>query len=145
MFQFRDKAVIKQLKIRNLLENDVITVAVSSTLGELVQRIKISKRNFFAAIDEQGTFIGMILLDDIRKDMFNRRKYKTPISDYLHVVLNDEKVSVDTDVQDVINKFNKTQNYNMIVVDGNKYVGIVSRANLLKAYRDSMISDDEKY
>ena len=145
LFQFRDKAVIKQLKIKNLLENDVITVAVSSTLGELVQRIKISKRNFFAAIDEQGTFIGMILLDDIRKDMFNRRKYKTPISDYLHVVLDDEKVSVDTDVQDVINKFNKTQNYNMIVVDGNKYVGIVSRANLLKAYRDSMISDDEKY
>ena len=145
LFQFRDKAVIKQLKIKNLLENDVITVAVSSTLGELVQRIKISKRNFFAAIDEQGTFIGMILLDDIRKDMFNRRKYKTPIYDYLHVVLNDEKVSVDTDVQDVINKFNKTQNYNMIVVDGNKYVGIVSRANLLKAYRDSMISDDEKY
>ena len=145
LFQFRDKAVIKQLKIRNLLENDVITVAVNSTLGELVQRIKISKRNFFAAIDEQGTFIGMILLDDIRKDMFNRRKYKTPISDYLHVVLDDEKVSVDTDVQDVINKFNKTQNYNMIVVDGNKYVGIVSRANLLKAYRDSMISDDEKY
>lgn len=145
LFQFRDKAVIKQLKIKNLLENDVITVAVSSTLGELVQRIKISKRNFFAAIDEQGTFIGMILLDDIRTDMFNRRKYKTPISDYLHVVLDDEKVSVDTDVQDVINKFNKTQNYNMIVVDGNKYVGIVSRANLLKAYRDSMISDDEKY
>lgn len=145
LFQFRDKAVIKQLKIRNLLENDVITVAISSTLGELIQRIKISKRNFFAAIDEQGTFIGMILLDDIRKDMFNRRKYKTPISDYLHVVLDDEKVSVDTDVQDVINKFNKTQNYNMIVVDGNKYVGIVSRANLLKAYRDSMISDDEKY
>jgi len=145
LFQFRDKAVIKQLKIRNLLEKDVITVAIGSTLGELVQRIKISKRNFFAAIDEQGTFIGMILLDDIRKDMFNRRKYKTPIYDYLHVVLNDEKVSVDTDVQDVINKFNKTQNYNMIVVDGNKYVGIVSRANLLKAYRDSMISDDEKY
>lgn len=145
LFQFRDKAVIKQLKIRNLLENDVITVPVNSTLGELVQRIKISKRNFFAAIDEQGTFIGMILIDDIRGDMFNRRKYKTPVSTYLHVVLDDEKVSVDTDVQDVINKFNKTQNYNMIVVDGNKYVGVVSRANLLKAYRDSMISDDEKY
>ncbi len=69
----------------------------------------------------------------------------TSISDYLHIMMNDEKVSVDTDVQDIVNKFNKTNNYNMVVVDGNKYVGIISRANLLKAYRDSMISNDEKY
>lgn len=145
LFQFRDKAVLHQLKIRELLEKDVITVSINSTLGELIEKIKISKRNFFAAVDEQETFIGLILLDDIRKDMFNRENYNNPISDYLHVMMADEKVSVDTDVQDVINKFNKTNNYNMIVVDGNKYVGVISRANLLKAYRDSMISDDERY
>jgi CIC family chloride channel protein len=145
LFQFRDKAVLNQLKIRELLEKDVITVSINSTLGELIEKVKVSKRNFFAAIDEQDTFIGMILLDDIRKDMFNRENYDKPISDYLHVTMADEKVSVDTDVQDIINKFNKTNNYNMIVVDGNKYVGLISRANLLKAYRDSMISDDEKY
>ena len=145
MFKFRDKAVVKRIKIRDLLEKDVLVVSINSTLGDLVRKIKISKRNFFAAIDEQGTFIGLILLDDVRKDMFNRRKYKDPVSDYLHVLMDDEKVSVQTDVQDVINKFNKTNNYNMIVVDGNKYIGVVSRANLLKAYRDYMIADDETY
>jgi len=60
-------------------------------------------------------------------------------------LMDDEKVSAQTDVQDVLNKFNKTNNYNMIVVDGNKYIGVVSRANLLKAYRDYMIADDETY
>jgi CIC family chloride channel protein len=145
LFQFRDKTVLNQLKIRELLEEDVITVSINNTLGNLVEKIKISKRNFFATVDEQGTFIGMILLDDVRKDMFNHEKYDKSISDYLHIMMDDEKVSVDTDVQDIVNKFNKTNNYNMVVVDGNKYVGVVSRANLLKAYRDSMISNDEKY
>jgi CIC family chloride channel protein len=145
LFQFRDKTVLNQLKIRELLEEDVITVSINNTLGNLVEKIKISKRNFFATVDEQGTFIGMILLDDVRKDMFNHEKYDKSISDYMHIMMDDEKVSVDTDVQDIVNKFNKTNNYNMVVVDGNKYVGVVSRANLLKAYRDSMISNDEKY
>ena len=144
MFQFRDKTVIKQLKIKNLLEKDVMAIPIESTLGDLVRKIKVSKRNFFAAVDKDGTFIGMILMDDVRKDMFNRLKYKVPISDYLHHALEDEKVSVKNDVQDIVNKFNKTGNYNMIVVDGSKYVGIISRANLFKAYREYMLKEGEE-
>ncbi|MCF6171990.1 MAG: chloride channel protein [Bacteroidales bacterium] len=144
LFLYRDKTVIKQLKIKNLLEKDVMTIPIESTLGDLVQKIKVSKRNFFAAVDSEGTFIGMILMDDVRKDMFNRLKYKVPVSDYLHHALEDEKVSVKHDVQEIVNKFNKSGNYNMIVVDGNKYVGIISRANLFKAYRESMLEESRE-
>jgi len=32
----------------------------------------------------------------------------------------------------------------MIVLDGTKYVGLISQANLLKKYRESMIADIEE-
>jgi CIC family chloride channel protein len=144
LFILRDKTVMKQLKIKNLLEKDVLTIPIGATLGDLVKKFKISKRNFFAAIDEDGVFIGMVLLDDLRKDMFNHMKYKTPITEYLHNTLEDEKVTVNNDVQEIVTKFHKTGNYNMIVVDGNKYVGIISRAKLFEAYREYMLKDTEK-
>jgi len=145
MFQYRDKTVIKQLRIKPLLEKDVLTISANKTLADLVQLVKKSKRNMFAVIGENRTFIGIVTLDDIRNDMFDPSKYDEPITNYMISPLDDQKVQISHDVQEIINKFNKTGNYNMVVIDGNKYVGIISRANLLKAYRENMIADIENY
>jgi CIC family chloride channel protein len=141
MYQYRDKAVLKQLRIKDLLEKDVIRVSVNSTLGELTGIIKRSRRNIFAIVDDQNTFIGIVSLDNVREDMFNQEKWQEPISNYLYSLMDDEKVSLSNDVQEVINKFNRTSNYNLVVLDGNKYAGMLSRANVLKAYRESMLAD----
>ncbi len=141
MFQHKDKTVINQLNIRELIEQDVFTISIKASLGDLVKVIKKSKRNVFAVVDDNKTFIGAILLDNVREDMFNQKLYQDSISKYMFNPLSDEKVDVSADVQDVINKFNNTGNYNMIVLDNNKYVGIISKANLLKAYRENMIAD----
>jgi CIC family chloride channel protein len=141
MFLFRDQAVLKQLKIKDHLEKDVISVSINSTLGDLTVAIKRSKRNMFAIVDDQNTFLGMVHLDHVREDMFDEEKWDNPISNYLYSLMDDEKVSIRNDVQEVINKFNKTGHYNLVVLDGNKYAGMISRANLLKAYRENMLAD----
>ena len=33
----------------------------------------------------------------------------------------------------------------MIVIDGKRYVGIISRANLLKAYRENILAGTTEY
>jgi CIC family chloride channel protein len=141
MYQFKDTAVLKQLRIKDLLEKDVIRVSINSSLGDLTSDIKRSRRNQFAIVDEHNTFLGIVSLDDVREDMFNRDKWDEPVSNYLYSLMDDEKVSVSNDVQEVINKFNRTGNYNLVVLDGNKYAGMISRANVLKAYRESMLAD----
>ncbi len=141
MFLYKDMTVVKQLNIRSLLENDVLTINLNCTLGDLVKLIKKSKRNLFIVTDDDENFIGIILLDEVRNDMFDTSQYSQPITKFLYSPLSDEKVSVDSDARDILNKFNKTSNYNMVVLDGTKYVGLISRANLLKEYRKNMIAD----
>ena len=53
-------------------------VSKEATLGDLVHIISSSKRNVFPVIKEGGEFAGIILLDDIRTDMFDCAKYRTP-------------------------------------------------------------------
>lgn len=141
MFQYKDMTVVKQLDIRSLLEKDVLTICIDKSLGDLISLIKKSKRNIFVVTDDQDNFIGVVLLDQVRSDMFDTSAYVNSISKYLYSPLSDEKVSVDSDARDILNKFKKTNNYNMVVLDGTKYVGVISRANILKEYRDSILED----
>ncbi len=145
MFQYKDMTIVKQLNIRSLLENDLLKIRLNNTLGDLVKLIKQSKRNLFVVMDDNDNFIGLVLLDQVRNDMFETSKYEDPISNYLYSPLSDEKVDIDTDARDILNKFNKTSNYNMIVLEGTKFIGLISRANLLKEYRESMIADIDEH
>ncbi len=142
LVKFMENTVTKQISIGGLLENDVKTIDLGSTLGDLVELIKDAKRNIFVVVGDNDLFIGVILLDTVRYDMFDRSKYNLPISDYLYSPLSDEKVLDDTDVQDILKKFNKTGNYNIVVLDReNKYVGLISRANLLRKYRENLLAE----
>ena len=141
MYQYKDMTVVKQIDITKLLENDLLKLESTSNFGNLIELIKQSPRNLFIVNDSNDNFVGVIILDNVRKDMFDRSKYNDPISNYLYIPQSDEKADVRTDARDILNKFKKTNNYNMIILDDKRYIGIVSRANLLKEYRENMISD----
>jgi len=74
-----------------------------------------------------------------REDMFNRDKFGISIARYLHQPLANEKVSVDDSMEVVMEKFKRTGNYNLVVLNKGKYVGFVSRANVFNAYRQTLI------
>lgn len=57
-------------------------------------------------------------------------------------MLNNHKVLVNDELYEVMNKFNRTGNYNLIVLDENNYVGLVSKANTLKAYRENLLAEE---
>jgi len=139
---YRDKSVLKEMKLENLVEKNVQTINVDENLGSLIELVKTAERNIFAVIDHDDTFIGVISLQEIRSVMFDKDKYDEPITNYLYQMLEDEKVELDTDLSDVMNKFNNTGNYNLIVVDGKKYIGLISRANTLKAYRENLLQEE---
>jgi len=143
VYHFKDNAVLKQLSVKDLVEKDVLTISINSQLKDLIKLIKVSKRNIFVVLDGE-VFIGLILLDDVRKAMFDPSKYETPISEYLYVPLEEDKINLDDDMHEIIGKFNRSGNYNMIVLDGNKYVGLLSRANLFKAYREGLLKQEEQ-
>lgn len=139
---YRDKSVLKQMKISDLVETNVLKINVNDRLGDLVEKVKKAKRNIFAVVDDDDIFIGIISLEEIRTDMFDKEKYDNPVTDYLYQMLDDDKVSITEDLQEVMNKFNRTGNYNLMVIDHNRYVGLVSRANILKAYRENLLAEE---
>ena len=86
-------------------------------------------------IDEDKILLGVVFINDIREIMFDREKYdKVKVNELMF--MPSPQVSIDESMEDVANKFKKSEHYNLPVIDNGKYVGFVSRANVFSAYRN---------
>lgn len=139
----KDKAVLTLLKLKNIIEKDLITIRVDSTLGELVQIISKSKRNIFPVIGQDEKFCGVVLLDDIREVMFDRDSYNRILVKSL-MVMPTYIITLDEKMEGVMKKFNESGAWNLPVVNNGKYVGHISKSTIFNAYRSELAHFSEE-
>jgi len=135
----RDWHILKDLEIGPLVEQNFTPVHPKQKLGDFVKIIAQSKRSVFPVTDpDGGQFLGVVLLDDVRELMFNTAQYDTVvIADVMH---NPPAiVDVNEPMNRVMEKFDYFQAWNLPVVDGERYVGFVSKSNIFNAYRHALI------
>ena len=139
----KDKAVLTLLKLKTVIETDLLTVKVDSTLGELVRIISRSKRNIFPVIDREENFCGVVLLDDVRQFMFNKERYnKTLVKDLM--IMPPAIISLDEKMDSVMKKFNDSGAWNLPVVSEKKYIGLISKSTIFNAYRSELVRFSEE-
>ena len=130
----KDKAVLTLLKIDNVIEKDFKEVHPEMNLKQVVDIIATSSRNLFPVTDKDGTLLGVVLLDDIRNIMFRPDLYKK-----MHVTrfmsTPPARIDVSMPMEKVMNIFDKTNAWNLPVVDNGKYVGFVSKSKIFNSYR----------
>jgi CIC family chloride channel protein len=135
----RDKAALSLMKVDKLIERNFNTIGPDATLGELVNVISKSVRNIFPVIDEDGTLLGVVWVNDIRHIVFKQELYdKTFVRDLMF--MPEPSVSPDESMEEVAQKFQTSSHYNLPVLKDGKYIGFVSRANVFSTYR-SIIRD----
>ena len=140
----KDKHALSKLDVKNLIENNFQTLQPDATLRHLVDAIANSTRNIFPLVDADRNFYGIIVLDDVRKIIFQQEQYDK-ISVKSLSFTPDVSILPNELIADVAEKFKKTDKYNMVVLDeNNKYYGFISRANLFSNYREIVeeISED---
>lgn len=130
----KDKAVLTLLKVDNLIETDFKVVHPEMNLKEMVDVISISNRNLFPVTDAEGNLKGVVLLDEIRNIMFRADLYKKMhVSRFMSAV--PDVIEVDNPMDKVMEIFDRTNAWNLPVVDKGKYVGFVSKSKIFNSYR----------
>ncbi len=131
----KDKAVLMMLQLEDLIETDFNILRPLATMGQLIETIRYAHRNIFPVVEEDGTFRGIIKLDDVRHIMFDNEMYQNVyVRDLMfmpeHVIFSDDSV------EEVARKFQESGRYNIAVIKHGKYLGFISRAKLFSTYRD---------
>ncbi len=135
----KDKAVLTLMKMENVIETDFDTVDPEMYLGDLVKVISKAHRNVFPVVDGEGTFLGFVLLDDIRNIMFRPELYRR--FKVRKLMISPPAVLHDHDSMEAVMRiFDDTNAWNLPVVDqDNHYVGFVSKSKIFNSYRKVLV------
>jgi chloride channel protein, CIC family len=133
----KDKLILQNMNLIDLVENNFAVLHPKQTLGEFVQIIAQTNRNLFPVVDDNGRLLGVILLDNVREIMFQPEQYdKVFVSDLFYnppfVIQHDEPMET------VMQKFERSQAWNLPVVKDGLYLGFVSKSSILGQYREKL-------
>lgn len=130
----KDKSVLRLLKINSVIENDFKTVHPDMNLKQMVDVISQSSRNLFPVVNDNGTLLGVVLLDDIRNIMFRPDLYKKMfVRKFMSAP--PAMIEVGDTMEKVMKTFDDTGAWNLPVVENGKYVGFVSKSKIFNSYR----------
>jgi CIC family chloride channel protein len=141
----KEKNILTSIQLSEMLQDKYDSISVDKTLRDLVDTIKKSERNIFAAHDQKGRFAGIIELNDIKQLLFQpelfdkisiRKLIKKPA-----IVLSEEQ-----GMHSVMEKFDITQSWYLPVLNKDKkFIGFISKTKLFNKYREALSSQIDLY
>ena len=134
----KDQSAFVFMRLSELMETDFVRIKEHFTLGDVVQIISTARRNIFPVIDNFGHLLGVVQLDDLREDMFNREKWGRSITHYM--IQPPYKILQNELIQSVLPRFEESHTWMLPVVDReNHYLGFISKSRVLNAYREALM------
>ena len=136
----KDKQLLSGMKVKKMVEKDLISINPDQKLKDLVKVVRKSKRNIFPVVDNDGRLVGIITLDDIRNIMFDEEAREETI---ISSIMIDPPafISSKSSMQSVMNTFEVTGAWNLPVIDDDKYIGFVSKSRIFNTYRSKLKKD----
>lgn len=134
----RDKLLLSRLELKELVEKNFAVVNVSAMLKDLTRQIATSSRNIFPVTDQNNKLVGLVQLDKIRSIMFDQSKYETTTVQEL-MVKPPAVVELNENIYEVLAKFESTGEWNLPVVENERYMGFLSKSTILTRYRKELM------
>lgn len=133
----KDKAVLRSMKLKKLIENDFEIITPEATLRDLVDAISKSHRNLFPVVDENGLLKGMVKLYDVKNLIFESDLYDSVfVKDLMYMP---EHFIAPSDTMEIVaEKFETSNRYNLAVIHEGRYLGFISRAVVFSKYRKTL-------
>ena len=134
----RDHFLLSKIELDKLIETDFIPLHESGLLQSLINAISKSKRNTFPVLNEKQELVGLIHLDHVRATIFQSELYETVrIKDLM--VNPSSMITPQESLHDVLKKFDDANQWNLPVIENNRYVGFVSKSSILSKYREELM------
>jgi len=135
----RDRLILENLQLSKMIEKDFIPLNEEDTLSKLIEVIERSKRNVFPILDNEENLVGIVLLDDIREIIFDRHMYNLIL---MRDIMSKPPAVIDIKekMYDIVKKIDELNVWNLPVVNGGKYIGFISKSNVLSHYRNLLLS-----
>jgi Zn-dependent protease/predicted transcriptional regulator len=125
---------IKGIKVKDVINEDIVSVLKDITIQELVDDYFMRYRfGRFPVIEDEKTqkLMGIISLHDI-KEIPREEWHEVMVGDIVKSVSDSEKVSLSTGISDAIKKMGKNNLSHLVVMSGIKLKGIITKSDVMR-------------
>ena len=134
-----DRRILSDLSVREILDDDFISITSGSTLDDLVRELPNTSRNHFAVVDQDLKLLGMLSMNALRGVIFDEGiRRVTPVDTVMDIslptLLGSQSLLEATEV------FESTGAWVLPVVDERgQFIGTLSKSMLFDRYRSELI------
>jgi len=122
------------MSLEELLNTDFKVFKPEQLLKDVEHILEQTDQLLYPVVDKNGNLVGQVTIDDLRPILFKPQVFSNArIADILSS--SPEVIQITDPVKEVMNKFEVTGVLKLPVVQNYKYMGVISRTQLLTAYR----------
>ncbi len=134
----KDKNILSNIDILSLVRTDLQVIKREDTMEYVVDLLSSTPQKIFAVTDNRNQLAGIIDYDQIRPIIFNQFRVKfTPLEEIIAQPLG--VIALDEDGSEkIMRKFELTGAEILPVINNRKYVGFLSKLDVLESYREKL-------
>ncbi|MCL7415358.1 MAG: CBS domain-containing protein [ANME-2 cluster archaeon] len=127
LFSITEMVSLPKRPIKDYLSNKTITIPANATIQEAA-RIFTRNNIHGAPVEDKGTMVGVITFTDIGNTLASGK-----VNLKIREIMSKEIISVDgeTPLYDVVKVFDQKKVGRLMVTDGGRYIGIISKTDVL--------------
>lgn len=141
----KEQNILTSIQLDDIIKDDYQPVSIDCNLRELIELIRQSDKNIYPVIDARQRFIGIVELNDVKKQMFSTDLLdKTSIR---HLVKKPADVIYSGESMNrVMEKFDLTHTWYLPVLsEDRKFLGFISKSKIFEQYRQIISAQSDLY
>jgi CIC family chloride channel protein len=131
-----DKNILSVLTLDTLVDKKAYCLYENDGKKEIMLALKRSHRNIFPVISSDRKLKGVIIMDQLKEVMMDPTKDYN-VNDFMRAP--DALIQVDENLVDAMKKFDDTKAWSLPVLNGDVFVGMISKSQLLNSYRKELL------
>jgi CIC family chloride channel protein len=141
----KEENILASIQMEDMLQDDYPVIHSEKKLRDLVELLKASEKNIFAVINKKNQFIGIIEINDIKKqlfqsELFDRISIRQLLKKPAGIIYEGESMKL------VMEKFDISHSWYLPVLDKERnFKGFISKTKLFNKYREILSSQGDLY
>ena len=137
-----DFNMLDAIKLDSIINKSSNVLNKSMLISDFYHILSNTDANIFAVLDDEGEMEGVILMDQVRKQLFNQRESSATIEE----IMTPPPTIIDYNqpVSSIMETFDALDAWQLPVVKDGVFLGFISKSALLSKYRDLIIKQHKE-
>ena len=137
-----DYSMLNEISLDSVINQEFKAISKDTPVTDFYTILSKSQANIFAVLTANGILEGVVLMDDVRKQLFDAEQKQDTVADLM--IAPPAVIDYEEPVSEVMELFDGLDVWQLPVIKNGVFMGFVSKSALLSKYREVIIKQHDQ-